>query len=173
MTGFAFAAFGTPGPQGSKIRTKFAMRESSDKVAPWREAVKAAAPSIEAPLDGPLVVRMIFTLARPKSARKTDVAPYRTPDISKLARSTEDAITDVGLWADDARVVGYDGLWKVWWGYAVEALPVPGVIVACCGLDDWLSSPTPILQKMSRDTCFEAIRRLRGVAPTDDEKGAA
>lgn len=162
MTSFAFAAFGTPGPQGSKIRTKFAMRESSQKVGPWREAVKAAAPSIQTPLDGPLVVRMVFTLARPKAARKADVAPYHTPDISKLARSTEDAITDVGLWTDDARIVGYDGLWKVWWDYHPEALPVPGVVVACCGLEEWNISSVPILKQMVRDARRDAILRLRG-----------
>lgn len=161
MNAWAFYALGTPGPQGSKIRTRFSMRESSEKVGPWREAVKAAAPTIERPLDGPLVVRMVFTLARPKSARKTDVAPFRTPDISKLARSTEDAITDAGLWADDARVVEYQRLAKVWWEFDDEALPVPGVVVAAIEAVSWSGSE---LWGLSHDTRNNAIRRIRGDA---------
>ena len=74
---------------------------------------------------------MVFTMARPKSARKVDQIPCKTPDLSKLARSTEDAITDAGLWADDARVAEYARLAKVWTGYDPEALAVPGALVAC------------------------------------------
>lgn len=159
MSAWSFYALGTPGPQGSKIRTKFAMRESSEKVGPWREAVKAAAPSIETPLDGPLVVRMIFTLQRPKSARKSDVAPCRTPDLSKLVRSTEDAITDAGLWADDARVVEYSRLAKVWWNFDDEALPVPGVVVAAAEIGTRSGTNLWAMAAATRD---EATRRIRG-----------
>ena len=44
--------------------------------------------------------------------------------------STEDAITEAGLWADDARVADYHRLAKVWAGFDDDALPVPGVAVA-------------------------------------------
>ena len=30
---------GVPAPQGSKIRTRYGMREASKRVGPWREAV--------------------------------------------------------------------------------------------------------------------------------------
>jgi Holliday junction resolvase RusA-like endonuclease len=130
MTSWAFTALGTPAPQGSKRHVGHGvMVESSKKVLPWREAVKAAAPSGPM-LDGPVAVRMVFTLQRPASARKTEHNPYRTPDLSKLARATEDACTDAGLWADDARVSEYVRLAKVWSGYDAEALHVPGVAVA-------------------------------------------
>mgnify|MGYP003562711459 CR=1 FL=1 len=33
---------GIPAPQGSKTRTRWGMRESSQRVAPWRAALKAA-----------------------------------------------------------------------------------------------------------------------------------
>jgi len=136
VNGWSFVALGTPGPQGSKafkgMRGGHAILvESSKKVKPWREAVKAACPA-EPILDGPLSVVMVFTLHRPTSARKSEVAPFRTPDLSKLCRSTEDAITDAGLWADDARVQRYERLAKVWSGYDEDALETPGVVVAAC-----------------------------------------
>lgn len=111
------------------------MVESSAKLRPWREAVKAAAYGAGPLLDGPLAVQMVFTLPRPKSAPKRDTTPYRTPDLSKLARSTEDAITDAGLWSDDARVSEYVRLAKVWSGHDPDALPVPGVVIACVERD--------------------------------------
>ena len=133
MTCWGFVALGTPAPQGSKSFKGMAgghaiLAESSKKVLPWREAVKAAAPAGPT-LDGPLVVVMVFTLARPKSAKKSETTPYRTPDLSKLCRATEDALTDAGLWADDARVAEYVRLAKVWSGFDPLALCTPGVVV--------------------------------------------
>lgn len=130
---------GNPAPQGSKSfkgmtnAGRAILAESSKKVKPWRMDVKAAAEALIAaqnllPLDGPLVARMVFTLPKPNSAPKTRrTYPMRTPDLSKLLRSTEDALTDAGLWADDARVVEYERLAKVYPNEDLEALPVPGV----------------------------------------------
>lgn len=153
MSGWAFVALGTPAPQGSKKgfvnpRTGgVIIVEQSKKVKPWREAVKAAAPR-GAKLDGPIAVRMVFTLARPKSARKIDVTPFKTPDLSKLVRSTEDGITDSGLWADDARVADYRRLAKVWTGFDPSALQTPGVIVAAVEMEggDWRTEPSALFQ---------------------------
>lgn len=131
--------YGIPGPQGSKryVGTSKAGRglmvESSAKVKPWREAVKwaareaMAAAGMTAPMDGPLRVRMTFTLPKPKSAPKARVTfPDRKPDGSKLQRSTEDALTDAGVWADDARVVEWIGA-KRFPGEGEGALSSPGV----------------------------------------------
>jgi Holliday junction resolvase RusA-like endonuclease len=127
---------GSPAPQGSK---KFVgmrgghgvMIESSKAVKPWREAVKWAAHAARngaPPLDGALIVRMVFTMPKPQSAPKTRrTYPNRKPDISKLIRSTEDALTDAGIWVDDSRVVGYERAEKVFPGEDPEALDVPGV----------------------------------------------
>lgn len=104
---------GTPGPQGSKRHVgNGRMVESSKKVKPWRTAVaKAARASIPKDwelLDGPLHVEVIFHLPRPESKPKTiDVPAIRYPDVSKLLRSTEDALTKI-IWADDARIVHAD-----------------------------------------------------------------
>lgn len=132
MKGWAFVVIGDPAPQGSKRHVgNGVMLEQSKKVAPWRESVKASVPLGSLPcLDGPLLCRMVFTLRRPASARKAETVPYRYPDLSKLCRSTEDAITQVGLWADDARVSEYVRLAKVWPGFDPHSLPVPGVAVA-------------------------------------------
>ena len=98
---------------------------------PWREAVKGAALQARdglSPLDCPLVVRMVFTLPKPQSAPKRKTTyPMRTPDLSKLLRSTEDALTDAGIWRDDARVIEYSRAAKVYPGEDPEALESPGV----------------------------------------------
>lgn len=79
------------------------------------------------PLDGPLVPSMVFTLPKPASAPKRRTTwPDKKPDLSKLARSTEDALSDAGVWRDDARVVEYARLAKVFPGEDPEALDVPG-----------------------------------------------
>jgi Holliday junction resolvase RusA-like endonuclease len=105
---------GDPAPQGSKraLRSKHAkgriqLVESSKKVKPWREAVDAEArrlARIAGCFDGPLAVRFEFHLAPPQRTKK-GALPFRKPDLSKLIRSTEDALTTAGLIADDARIV--------------------------------------------------------------------
>lgn len=136
-------ALGVPGPQGSKRHVgRGVMIESSKKVKPWREAVKHAAGQritssdgtghlvAPFPLDGPLLVEFAFTLARPKSAPKSRVHPDRMPDLSKLIRATEDALTDAGVWADDARVVAYHQPRKVYAGGPdADALHTPGAVI--------------------------------------------
>lgn len=143
--------YGTPGPQGSKrfMGThggRGVMVESSKKVKPWRDAVRGdaivahqAVPNWK-PLDEPLYAEMVFTFARPRSHYRTgrnahllrDAAPARPlakPDVSKLCRSTEDALTDAGVWCDDARVVEYTRLAKVYAGEDDDAMDAPGVVI--------------------------------------------
>lgn len=131
-------AYGLPAPQGSKKYVgqsrsgRGILVESSAKVKPWRQCVHAAAVNARngaAPLDGPLRVRMIFTLPKPKSAPKTrQTFPCRLPDGSKLQRSTEDALTDAGVWTDDARVVEWVGA-KRYPNEGPDALEAPGVVI--------------------------------------------
>lgn len=129
--------YGTPGPQGSKRFVGHAksgrgiMIESSAKVKPWREAVKWAA--IEAGamvgIDGPVSMEVTFTFPRPKKYAKKHHAPMSTrPDLSKLVRSTEDALTSAGAWEDDARVVSTISR-KVYPGQHADALPVAGAVI--------------------------------------------
>lgn len=149
---FEAVVYGTPAPQGSKkafavtkgkkgakeYTGRVAMVESSAKVAPWRSAVASIATLVTRRaaggpgwvlLDGPLVVDFVFSMPRPQTMPKGRVYPHVTPDLSKLARSTEDALTKI-VWADDARVVDYRRLAKVYaLGPDNDALSSPGVVI--------------------------------------------
>ncbi len=128
--------YGQPAPQGSKRHVGGGrMIESSKAVKPWREAVKYAAlqarerAGMPDPLDGPILARAVFTMPKPASAPKTRRTwPDRRPDLSKLLRSTEDALTDAGLISDDARLVEFSRLAKVFPGEDPEALDAPGCV---------------------------------------------
>ncbi|NRQ40746.1 RusA family crossover junction endodeoxyribonuclease [Nonomuraea sp. NN258] len=144
-----FVVHGQPAPQGSKKHVgNGVMVEMSKRLKPWRKAVSDAAAEAmaaagrTAPLDGQIVAEMVFTLrSKPTSrptwwpagvpwSRRAWWLPASTPDLSKLLRSTEDALTGVA-WADDARVVAYRRAAKV---YALDprepdALPEPGAVI--------------------------------------------
>lgn len=127
-----FSVHGTPAPQGSKRAFRLPngrinLVESSKAVEPWREDVRNAAlrkrdEGVER-FDGPLRLRMIFTIAKPASApRRRRSWPSKKPDLDKLMRSTLDALTQAGLIADDARIVDVSRLAKVYPGEDEEAL---------------------------------------------------
>lgn len=97
--------------------------ETAKGVHQWRAAVLAAARCATLavawgtwePLEGPLILTAEFTLPRPKSHYRTgrnagllasSAPPYpaSVPDLSKLVRATEDAMTNAGVWLDDAQV---------------------------------------------------------------------
>ena len=120
MTGITMNVHGIPAPQGSKRHVgNGVMIESSAKVKPWREAVKAMAIDVKGddwqPLNGPVQLEVTFYFPRPQSHYGTGrnattlkaSAPVHhssVPDLSKLIRSTEDALTEAGIWRDDSRV---------------------------------------------------------------------
>jgi len=107
VSALEFWVSGRPAPQGSKRHVgNGRMLEMSKYVAGWRAAVKAEATRQAAgwvPLDEPCWLRVGFYLARPKAPKFPD-RPGVTPDLSKLVRATEDALTGVA-WSDDSRVV--------------------------------------------------------------------
>jgi len=135
-----FTVYGEPAPQGSKKFVgmrggKGVLVENSKAVKPWRRDVAdngmlammggIEGPYRSAPLDGPLMASIVFTLQRPASAHKSRRWPDRKPDLSKLLRSTEDALVTAGVIADDARIVCFRDLRKVYVGDP-DALPMPG-----------------------------------------------
>lgn len=136
---FYCVAYGTPAPAGSKRHVGGGrIIETNANVKPWREAVKHAALAVKpaTPLDGPLKVEFVFTLRKPASApKRRRTWPVRKPDVSKLARATEDALTDAGVWRDDAQVVSLLAH-KV---YAEpedsRALETPGVVIRVWRVD--------------------------------------
>jgi len=110
---------GIPAPQGSKVRTRYGMREASQAVGPWREAVKAVIARTDAPrMTGPVRVEYEFRFTRPAShygtgknaGRLKPSAPAwctsrKHGDLDKLQRSTNDALTDSGVITDDSMIV--------------------------------------------------------------------
>lgn len=146
MNPLVIIVIGDPAPQGSKkfVGTNKAGRgilvESSKKVRPWRQDVVAAAmiarervgadgqrETLPA-LDGPLRAKVVFTVRKPASApKKRRTFPCTKPDLSKLLRSTEDALVTAGAIADDARIVEFSRLAKVYPGEDPDSLDAPGV----------------------------------------------
>ena len=141
------AVTGTPAPQGSKsarvIAGRAQMYEDNPQTRTWRDTVHWAArsslPGGWVPLDGPLVLDFVFSMPRLKSLPKTRrVLPAVKPDVSKLARAVEDSLTTAGVIKDDAAIVDYRRLAKV---YArdlldADALPVPGVVIRAWRVPD-------------------------------------
>jgi Holliday junction resolvase RusA-like endonuclease len=127
--------YGNPAPQGSKRHVgNGVMVESSKAVKPWREAVKHALVGLResrqsdpwTPIQGPVAVELVFTVAKPASApKRTRTWPARRPDLDKLIRSTLDAITDSGAIRDDAQVVELTAA-KRYPGEGEHALTTPG-----------------------------------------------
>ena len=77
----------------------------------WKAAVTSAGASKrpEHPYDGAMSVRLIFYMPRPQRlSRKCDpngaLPCTAKPDVDNLAKSTLDAMTEAGWWADDALV---------------------------------------------------------------------
>jgi Holliday junction resolvase RusA-like endonuclease len=116
FSGVAFRVHGTPAPQGSKRAFVVKGRAVVTDVNPatlrtWREDVKHAA--LEAmgghpPMTGPVEVVVTFTLQKPRSVKRD--LPSVRPDLDKLVRSTFDALTSAGVYADDSQVVTLSAL---------------------------------------------------------------
>lgn len=119
---------GKPVPQGSKRwLPEGRMIEANKELRPWRATVTAytlkalRAAGYTAPIIDPVLVTMDFTFTRPKSHYGTgrnagkvkDRAPSfmpSQPDLDKLIRAVNDAITDAGLWQDDSQVVAINSM---------------------------------------------------------------
>jgi Holliday junction resolvase RusA-like endonuclease len=113
----SFFVAGRPAPQGSKVslgRGRF--KESSPYLDNWRNDVRNAASKHfgEALINGPVLVEYIFLFRRPKShyvggnpdkplKPNAPIWIAKAPDIDKLQRSTNDAMTGI-IWVDDAQV---------------------------------------------------------------------
>jgi crossover junction endodeoxyribonuclease RusA len=126
MRPITFFVEGKPQPAGSKrafvIRgtNRAIVTDANPKARDWKIDVQHAARAIVDEMDGnllrgPLVLSVTFFLVRPKSHYRTgknwntlrDNAPeypIGKPDVLKLARGLEDALTSL-VWADDAQIV--------------------------------------------------------------------
>ena len=128
MNQIAFFVEGIPKPAGSK--TAFAIKkggvytgrtvvmDACKKTKSWQATVKAEAKkhAPETPVVGAVWVEFTFYMPRPKSHFGTGknskqlkpAAPFLPtgkPDVLKLARAVEDAMTGI-IYADDSQIVG-------------------------------------------------------------------
>jgi crossover junction endodeoxyribonuclease RusA len=101
---------GKPQQQGSKVKGQWGnIREDNKNLGPWRERVAlaayAAAKGRRFERHEPVAVGIEFVLYRPASLPKRKPTPPATkaPDVDKLERAINDALTHV-LWEDDAQV---------------------------------------------------------------------
>jgi Holliday junction resolvase RusA-like endonuclease len=123
MSALTFTVIGHPEPAGSKkafVNRKTGRAQVVDanrKSAPWKQQVAGLVAS-QAPeqLLGPVFLELTFVMHRPKShfgsgknagVLKASAPNYPAvrPDTTKLVRGVEDALTEAGLWRDDAQVV--------------------------------------------------------------------
>lgn len=114
--------FGIPRPGGSKKpgrnrkTGKLFVMDANPNTAIWRSDVVAQSiPQYNGPLlTGPVIMRYEFRFPRPKNHYRTgnnahlmrEAAPnWHTikPDLTKIIRSTEDALTGI-VWQDDSQV---------------------------------------------------------------------
>lgn len=120
--GLQVTVYGTPQPAGSKKAVPMGKRwgviDDNRKSRPWKDQVAQHAGIAMAGRDlfrGPLAVELTFHVRRPKghfgSGRNAAVLkpsapdhPTVKPDVLKLARGVEDALSGV-VYGDDAQIV--------------------------------------------------------------------
>lgn len=138
----AFSVHGRPAQMGSKrafVRNGRAVmaNDNSDKLRQWYTAVASTAAEVmrgSAQVVGPVRLSMRFYFKRPKNHYRTgknshlkrDDAPAfhsQSPDLDKLIRSTQDALSSV-VWRDDSQVCQYGSVSRSWAEDGVEGAEI-------------------------------------------------
>ena len=119
MAQVTFTAYAQPQPQGSmrKVRNRrtgeIILTSDNRNLKPYREEVTRAArqalhaAGLAEPMAAkhvPVAITFVFTLRRPAHCPKGRTEPVVKPDLSKLVRATEDAMTGF-IYHDDAQIV--------------------------------------------------------------------
>lgn len=119
MTMLTIRVPGIPVPQGSMraLGPGRLIHNNNDRLKPWRQAITNAAMQAVRGDDtwtrlGPMRVDAVFTLPRPKAHYRAngDLKPAapnlhdKRGDLDKFIRAALDALTDAGIWVDDAQV---------------------------------------------------------------------
>jgi crossover junction endodeoxyribonuclease RusA len=116
--GFTFVVLGRAAPQGSKaLHTKANgqkyMKESSDRVHPWRKKIMLATKGADgrplAMFGGPVVIDIEFEFVKPKSNTDDYPTAHNIGDGDKLTRAVWDALTQAKVINDDAFCVAWSG----------------------------------------------------------------
>ena len=90
----------------------------------WKSAIAVAAKEMrpDKPLAGPIGLRIVFLLPRPKSHYRANgnlrdpcrqVCHAQKPDLDNLAKAVMDCLSTIGMWNDDAQVCKLD--LSKWW----------------------------------------------------------
>jgi len=115
-----FTVYGKPAPAGSKKgfynakARRVIITDDSKHSRPWKAQVSdAAAEAMDGRvlINGPLELRLAFYVPRPKGhfgakgvRPSAPVSPAVKPDLLKLARAVEDALSGI-VYRDDAQIV--------------------------------------------------------------------
>lgn len=126
MRCLSFVVVGHPEPAGSKkaLQSSYQQRpfvvDSNPKSKGWKRIVAATARGAMLrekweTVSDPIRVTMVFDVLRPKGHFKANGElsseglrnphPAKRPDVLKLARGVEDAMTEAGVYTDDALIV--------------------------------------------------------------------
>lgn len=105
---------GLPQPKGSKKGYNrgghvVLVDDNAATLKPWQYEVKRAAYDVRKafgilPIVGPVALRIVFVFPRTSDARKRDFWKVKKPDGDKLERAVWDALTEAGVFFDDAQV---------------------------------------------------------------------
>lgn len=124
MTSLSFTVHGVAVPKGSarafvpKGWSRPIITSDNKNLKAWEQVVRAELQRVMAEadravlmalFDAPIALRFVFHMPRPKSTPKREKHPMKKPDLSKLIRSTEDALSGVAF-RDDARVVSIEAV---------------------------------------------------------------
>lgn len=134
----AVKVFGRPVAKGSMRcvgrrggRAHVLLPPNPGELAEWEGAIAAGGRAITsgAPLTGPLLAELLFTVPRPTTVKRDWPYTRSSGDTDKLLRAAFDGLTAGGVWNDDAQVVGVLA-WKAYHdspGFA--GLERPGVMI--------------------------------------------
>lgn len=135
----ALHCYGRARPGGSKGIVNGRLVESgANELRQWRKEVALQgrlAMRGARPLAGPVALGVVFLIERPKTVSRR--LPAVKPDVTKLLRPFEDALTEL-VWKDDSQVVV-----TVAWKQYADGL-APGATAVVGELDELVTQPEAI-----------------------------
>lgn len=115
-----FQVPGDPVPQGSvRAFNNRIVHVKPRQLNAWRQKIEDAYPG--SMFEGPIAIRAVFSLARPKTVTRPH--PSVKPDIDKLTRALLDALTGQA-YVDDSQVIWID-VRKVYGPPGVDVSVIP------------------------------------------------
>lgn len=103
---------GIPAPQPRPRVCKNGHAYNPDTADAWKNSIMQAVfahavkTGCDTRLEGPVYVKMLFVLPRPKR-RKHDLFSDVRPDLDNYVKAVLDALTDIKVWNDDGQVAQF------------------------------------------------------------------